>query len=705
MPQDTSGENLFGFDSNERTQDTGEISSRPDDASRAFALNSVIAGTYRVLEFIGEGGMGLVYRVEHILMNKILALKVLKTEDFTETLWKRFRLEALAISRLDHANIIKIYDMNQTEDGRPFYIMDLLSGQSLADYLRQNQRMPASEALPIFRQVCSALAYAHERGIIHRDIKPGNIMLLDAVSPGAVSQVKIVDFGIVKLVDGGELASQGLTRQGEVFGSPIYMSPEQCAGSKLDGRSDMYSVGVTLFQALCGKPPLLGRTASETIIMHHTVAPPAMVEVSEIQFPDELEAIVAKLLAKAPADRYSSLSEVAQALLAIESQYSSLSLVSHSAVSTRKVTAIGELRPNYLFEVETGGLDTLQLNRIHKPLLTLAAVFAVAAIAVIIFVDLKLMSAKGKPNASRPLATSINHSQNTDAVRRREAAELDAIEVSSDPESEKEIALLLKERKEPYITIGKDRLVRFSFPRKVCIGTIEIATHNRKKTFPAQGDFQIRQCNEISFTSNAHSNAHPDLLKFFPANSLDCLIFTNAKVHSDVLFEQILRQPNLLVLDLTGTSIDESDFKLLSGLKKLSILTIDTYNIGHKALLESNLFSRLSGVGLIGLRNCKPILQVLGRSKKLQFLTLTSASLTKADFALIAKMTRLTQLTLIGTKLDDSDLQTLSKLQNISTLNLFATNITTKSIKTLRKLPHLKEIVLPPEVGGVYFGE
>ena len=170
MPQDSSGSNQAGFDLQEKTQQTGEIFSKRYEAGSGFALNELIAGSYRVLEFIGEGGMGLVYRVEHIHMNKILALKVLKTEHLSENLWKRFRLEAQAISRLDHANIIKIYDMNQTPDGRPFYTMELLSGQSLADYLHEHQRLPVSQALPIFRQVCSALAYAHERGIIHRDI-------------------------------------------------------------------------------------------------------------------------------------------------------------------------------------------------------------------------------------------------------------------------------------------------------------------------------------------------------------------------------------------------------------------------------------------------------------------------------------------------------------------------------------------------------
>jgi serine/threonine protein kinase len=139
MPQDPRGEDRFGFDYHEKTQHTGEISSKPYEATSGFSLNELIGSSYRVLEFIGEGGMGLVYKVEHIHMNKILALKVLKTELLSENVWKRFRLEAQAISRLDHANIIKIYDMNQTPDGRPFYTMELLAGDSLADYLQEHR--------------------------------------------------------------------------------------------------------------------------------------------------------------------------------------------------------------------------------------------------------------------------------------------------------------------------------------------------------------------------------------------------------------------------------------------------------------------------------------------------------------------------------------------------------------------------------------
>lgn len=703
MPQDPSGEDRFGFDFHEKTQHTGEISSKPYEATSGFALNELIGGSYRVLEFIGEGGMGLVYKVEHIHMNKILALKVLKTEHLSEKVWKRFRLEAQAISRLDHANIIKIYDMNQTPDGRPFYTMELLSGESLADYLQEHQRLSIDLALPIFRQVCSALAYAHERGIIHRDIKPGNIMLLEPTGSGLGYRVKIVDFGIVKVLDGGEQIGQGLTMQGEVFGSPLYMSPEQCAGSKLDARADMYSVGVTLFQALAGKPPLLGRTAAETTIMHHTVMPPSLGEVAGVGFPPELEAVVAKMLAKVPDDRYRSLAEVASVLLTIERKYSGAPLPLGSAEPLRINEALFDTDLIASENSETGESNSFE-KRNSKSVLAIAALFSVVAIVAIIFLCSRLWASPAKPKVAVSSATYVGLHPSIEPSKKQLAAELDAVEVTSSPETDKAIALFMKERKEPYFTRAKDGTVSFSFPDQISIGVIETIGAGGQRSYQAMGKFTLPPWRQISFTANAISLAHPELLKFFPANSLDCLKFAGLKPRSAVLIDFIMRQQNLSVLDLSATEINESDLRAISGLKKLGSLSIDTSSISNRALFASKLLQRLECVGLLNLRDSTPVLQSLLASKRLNSLALMSAKLNKSDFAIIAQMSRLTSLDLSGTSIDDNDLKQLTVLRNVRFINLFATRITKKSVPTLRRFPALHDPVLPPEVGAVYFG-
>lgn len=711
MPQDPSGEDRFGFDFHEKTQHTGEISSKPYEATSGFALNELIGGSYRVLEFIGEGGMGLVYKVEHIHMNKILALKVLKTEHLSENVWKRFRLEAQAISRLDHANIIKIYDMNQTPDGRPFYTMELLAGESLADYLQEHQRLPLNLALPIFRQVCSALAYAHERGIIHRDIKPGNIMLLEPLGSGLGSgpssgpsyRVKIVDFGIVKVLDGGEQIGQGLTMQGEVFGSPLYMSPEQCAGSKLDARADMYSVAVSLFQALTGKPPLLGRTAAETTIMHHTVMAPSLAAVAGVDFPPELEVVVAKMLAKAPDDRYRSLAEVASVLLTIERKYSGALLPLGSAEPLRINEALFDTELIASENSETGESNSLQ-NRNSKSLLAIAALFSVVAIVAIIFLCSRLWASPAKPKVAVSSATYVGLNPSIEPSKKQLAAELDAVETTSSPETDKAIALFLKQRKEPYFVVAKNGLIRFSFPAQISIGTLETIGPGVQAQHEAKGEFQWRTGRGIFFSANEITRTHPDLLRFFSYGSLQALRFVGGEPGSTAPLDCILRQPNLLILDLSGIPLSDGDFKVIAGLKKLRNLQISSSNISQRALFDSKLLGRLEAVGLIGLQNCTPVLEALVPSQKLKSLTLTSANLTKSDFGLIAKMSGLQSLDLGGTKLDDSDLKRLTKLTQIRYLNLFGTQITPKSVPTLHQFPSLSLVVLSPEVDAAYFG-
>ena len=179
--------------------------------------------------------------------------------------------------------------------------------------------------------------------------------------------------------------------------------------------------------------------------------------------------------------------------------------------------------------------------------------------------------------------------------------------------------------------------------------------------------------------------------------------FLNGKGRSATLINQIVRQQNLSVLDLSDTAISESDFKVIAGLKKLRRLNPDSHSINQKLLLESLFLPRLEGVGLLGLSNCTPVLEILSSSKKLRFLTLTSAKLTEKDFAIIGRMTKLEHLLLNGTDLDDDDLKQLTKLQNLEYLNVHATKITVRSVPTLRKFRRLKLLTLPPAVDAAYF--
>lgn len=280
-----------------------------------FSSGEVIAGRYKVLSLLGKGGMGLVYRVEQLIGGKELALKTIHQSFLSETTVKRFEHEARATFAVSHANIIAVKAFGLLDERTPFLAMEIVEGQTLAELLQDSGPLPIEAALPILIQVCHGLAHAHENAVVHRDIKPSNIMILKGRPIGSEGSIKILDFGIAKFShrEGGEI--QCLTKTGEIFGSPLYMSPEQCNGDKVDQRSDIYSLGCVIFEILTGRAPFVGRNAMATLMMHLTDTPPSLSETAQsADFPAVLEQIVAKMLAKQPEDRYQDLDLVAHDL-------------------------------------------------------------------------------------------------------------------------------------------------------------------------------------------------------------------------------------------------------------------------------------------------------------------------------------------------------------------------------------------------------
>lgn len=287
-------------------------------AGAQYAQDEIIGGRYKVLSLLGKGGMGLVYRVEQIFLGKELALKTIHKNFLTDNALKRFEVEARAAFAVNHANIIAVKAFGLLDNQTPFLAMEIVNGETIAELLQDSGPLTIEAALPIIIQVCFGLAHAHNCGVVHRDIKPSNIMILKGLPIGTEGSVKILDFGIAKFShrESGEI--QGLTKTGEIFGSPLYMSPEQCNGDKVDQRSDIYSLGCVLFETLTGTAPFVGRNAMATLMMHLTDAPPTMTEASQRRdFPPNLERVVAKMLAKQPGDRYQNLDTVASELTSI----------------------------------------------------------------------------------------------------------------------------------------------------------------------------------------------------------------------------------------------------------------------------------------------------------------------------------------------------------------------------------------------------
>ncbi|MCL4228968.1 MAG: serine/threonine protein kinase [Myxococcales bacterium] len=271
-------------------------------------------GAYRVERELGRGGMGAVYAAAHTLLGRRAAIKVLLAElSKNEQIVQRFFNEARAASAIKHPSIVEIYDFGWADDGRAYIVMELMDGEPLASRLRRVGRLPVATALHLGRQIANALAAAHATGIVHRDLKPDNVFLVPDVEVAGGERVKLLDFGIAKLTGGlgGDIAR---TRTGTVMGTPTYMSPEQCEGSReVDHRTDLYALGCMVFEMVSGRPPFHDGGAGAIIAAHIMTPPPALRAVAP-DAPVEVEALVARLLAKAPAERVASAAELAAEL-------------------------------------------------------------------------------------------------------------------------------------------------------------------------------------------------------------------------------------------------------------------------------------------------------------------------------------------------------------------------------------------------------
>jgi serine/threonine protein kinase len=277
-------------------------------------LGLVVEGRYRIESAIGQGSAGTVYKAVQELIGREVAIKVL--HDYLvgdDEFIKRFTQEAKASSRLTHPNIITIYDFGVIpKGGRPYIAMDLLKGTPLSELIIERNHLTVDEALPIFKQVCSALAEAHRQGVVHRDIKPENIVLVER--SGQTLFPIVVDFGIARLVQ-EESDIARITRSGTVCGSPTYMSPEQCTSSKVDHRSDQYSLGVVMYETLTGEVPFLSDELVKVMAMHLSEPPKRLNQVRpDLQFSEKLEEVVYRCLSKNPDYRYRDMDELGAAL-------------------------------------------------------------------------------------------------------------------------------------------------------------------------------------------------------------------------------------------------------------------------------------------------------------------------------------------------------------------------------------------------------
>lgn len=276
-------------------------------AQQDALIGSTIDQRFKVQGFVGAGKSGAVYRAEDLSRQYQVALKFLQ-ERVDEKMKERFKHGAEMASVLTHPNIVRLYSFNTTADSRPYFVMDIVSGENMTDVLKKNGKLTERQAINVFSQICDALDYAHAKGVVHRNLKPSNFLCIPA--PSEMFVVKIADFGVSKGV-GEKETRQSLARKGEMLGNPLYMSPEQCTGAKMDGRSDIYAAGCLLYEGLTGNPPYSAATSFEVMNKHLTEPTPLIPEGKRSQ---QLQAILNRAMAKKTDDRYQEAGEMSRDL-------------------------------------------------------------------------------------------------------------------------------------------------------------------------------------------------------------------------------------------------------------------------------------------------------------------------------------------------------------------------------------------------------
>ncbi len=628
--------------------DTSQIGPLSSYAHVDLKPDSILLERYQVIGLLGAGGMGSVFHVKHLHLQSDFALKVLNKQA-DKTLWRRFENEARAASRLDHPNLIKVYDTGLLPDGQPFFVMEYVKGHTLSDLISKHGRLPLRKTLKIFVQVGFALAYAHEQGVIHRDLKPSNIMLSRGVDGSLTSSVKVVDLGIAKLSGVDEFNQQTLTRTGEVFGSPLYMSPEQCMGSAVDSRADLYSFGCSMYEALTGAPPMIGENALSTMMKHQMEKPLSLKEASMgIEFPHEVEQLVAKLLEKDPLSRHKNAQLLTAELVKIEQELGELE--SSGSAATKALPAVKSAR----FEIR----EFLKQHFVTIFLMVLCYLLGLATNAVK-HTDIQKVAKEPPPAYGYALFP--------------------------DGKLKRQDSSAVEDQKQPYFSElsndGKTRL--FKFPSE-SIGRITIGheIHDAKNNIAAPVSARI------SFQPAAVYLDSTLLLKRFRPDELTGVQLQDFARTSTDIFEIL---PKFKKLDDVQISMDVDDkvIDYLNQLPHLEYLDVANTRMTGDGLLRLKRLLSLKNLDCSTLDHIDSLVRKLSQSK-LEVLKIESVNLQAWHLKEIGKIKTLGLLSLSGNQsIDDNALLAIENLQNLSSLHLQTCSITAKSISFFKRFKKL----------------
>lgn len=683
----------------------------------------IVLEKFKIIDLLGQGGMGSVYRVEHLLMQRQFALKCLNKFQSADGAWRRFQNEARAAHLLDHANLLKVYEFGLLPGGQPFFLMELVEGETLADEIKKLGQLPVERAVKIFIQVAFALSYAHESHVIHRDIKPSNIMV--SRKSDGTDTVKVVDFGIAKLTGIDEFNQQTLTKTGEIFGSPLYMSPEQCTGIGVDNRSDLYSLGCVFFETLTGAPPFIGESALSTMMKHQSEKPLPLKEASlGTQYPFVLEEIVRKLLEKNPNDRYQSAGALAKELIQLERR---LTEESKSTLPTVDQTQV-------LNRLEKQERKEIVLNASSVSLLlSLAAViFALGAFTSFIVTapgkqnfsahqsqyyenptplgplpDPKELKAEKLARDLRQAKASIekeklakpqelmggpNATESTDEARFAAAAKrqdnmISTLREMGSTNREYEEKVAKSNRWSTPNGLRRD----YAFPQKQVLGSLLTAGGEK---MDAVSERSIPNDEPVGFVVNENMVSNPDFLKKFAPDELTLLDMNCSQARAPEFYKAVGSLSGLKFLNLYDTRFGPSDYPMLANLKQLRYVNLAWTDANLKELVRFLQPDNLCALDVSGASQASDLTRNVSRFPKLRQLIVCRCHLTDKDIEYLSNSKLAVLCVMLNYDLTDHAVDLLSKSKSLLRLDLSGLKITPQCWKSLVKSPRLQKVKL-----------
>lgn len=619
-------------------------------AAQAILPSDSIVGGFKIISLIGVGGMGAVYLVEHMSLHRQLALKILTPELVNEQNWQRFKAEAKILASLSHPTLVKVYDLGIHAQTIPFYSMDYLEGRSIEEILADDGPIDLETTIDIMLEVLDGLAYAHRNGIVHRDLKPGNIMYCTIDGAKAV---KVLDFGISKLID-NRGTSQAMTVAGDIFGSPFYMSPEQSRGDRVDARSDIYSIGCTLFEMLTGFVPYENKSSIEIMLMHQEADIPLLTEVCDIEFPPSVDLVLAKCLAKSPDARYQSAKELALDLVRIKEGKAvhaySKGFAQRGAIAADKEEA------------------AQQTSNSAIVLSGLAAATLVVSCSIFYFWS-NQQNHGSKSRAKAP----VNANFDGDRVL---------------PESE--FTDLTTAKPIYFALVSKDGMsATFKFPSNQSLGRIGCDAPNCKM-FEAQSLVHLSLKDGLKLEANNYLLEHPSLFEGFRPNEIACLSAPSGGeevIKVSTAMPHICKLTGISRLDLQLSNLDDSDVPYFNKLTRLSSLSLSLTEVTGKGLANFQHLKNLHMLSFNYNNGIHELIEALAGSENIEDLSIDSPDkpIEAADLQRLAKLKNLNFLSVQNSGIDDKSLEILYGMPRLATLNINECTVSNAAIEKFKK--------------------